>query len=491
MILKGLALLLLVLSLVQRSASTQAASLTKVEIGAIVGAQYIPASERFFLYAEPGNGSLGAVLWRDEVVQVARASLAVGQEYGFSLDFSRRGTKAFKSGDIYDFNDIAGRLSKADASNPILSALRARLGSLRVPSPAAKPSKNEIRRLTDALNHLLADPSLLPALCREVSNPDTAPLLKDGCDTRLVRLIIEDFVGRGLRRDIEHRYVITYKPVMVNDDLRQIFSSTRAEAVMLSADAWLKTLAGDGGQLPRGFEVGPSEVNLCAEEAMVASQRGHDIPSGEHAEYFSLDFEYSHAPALPGKVIWFTNQRLIVTTGRDDHSEPDCSDRFATDLNKNLPRILNHDGQLPSDLRNLSALMELSRSVNYFTDLASIDDQYLLTVPTERIGNVPPSVVDTPIRFAASGRTQGYRSFGGVMFGGASFGIPALGQQVETPPGDDDPGDRKPTEPGFVVKPVEIGGNKLLRIEISSILMRTGDPRNKPSAEITAAKEKP
>jgi hypothetical protein len=491
-ILKGLALLLLIVNLIERSASAQDAPLTRIEIGAIVGAQYIPGSERFFLYAEPANGSLHAVLWRDEVVQLARASLAVGQKYGFSLDFSRRGTKNFKPEDIYDFTSIAARLSKPDAANPILSALGASLGSLRVPAPSAKPAKNEVRRLTGALNHLMADRSLLNALCREETNPDAAPLLKDGCDTHLARLIIEDFVGRGLRRDIEHRYVITYKPIMANDDLRQIFSSTRAEAVMLSGDAWLKTLAGDGGLLPRGLEVGPSEVNLCAEEAMAASEQGRDIPGGERAEYFGMDFEYAQPPDLPAKVIWFADQRLIVSTGRDEDSPPDCSDRFAADLNKNLPRILNYDGQLGSDLRNLSALLELSRSVNYFTDLAPIDVQYLLTVPTERIRNVPPPVVDTPIRFAASGRALGYRSFGGVIFGGSSLsGIPAVGQQVETPSGGDDPADRKPIEPGFIVKTVEIDGNRLLRIEISSILMKTANPRNKPAAEISAAKQEP
>ncbi len=468
-----LAMMLFVL--VVRGAPAQGPPLTRIEIGNIVGAEYIPASARFFLYAEPGSGTARAELWRDEVVQTARAWLAVGQNYGFSLDFSRRGTKEFKPDDIYDYNEIVRRLSKSNQKDPVLDVLRDRLGRIALPAASSKPSKRDLRRLTEALNHLMADSSLVPMLCNKAPNPVLASLLKDGCHARRARLIIEDFIGRGVRRDIEHKYVIEYKPTWASVYLQRIFSSGRSEALLLSGDARLKALAGDGGQVPSGLPFGVvSEVNLCGDEAMNASQLGNEIPNGERAEHFSLVSDYANSPALPGKVIWFTNQHLVVSTDRAADAQPDCSDRFAAALTKNLPRIINYDGQIGSDLKNLLALLELARAIDYFAPFGGIDKDYLRTIPTERITNVPPPVVDTPIRFARAGKAFGYRSFGGVLLGDSPFSpTPKNWEVTEATSGKDNPEDSRLIEPGFAVKTIAINGTTLLRVDITSILTRT------------------
>src|SRR5437773_2704883 len=64
-------------------------------IGEIVGAQFVKDSNHFFLYATQPEGVNESTLWTDEVAELALASLNVGPDYGFSLDFERNGTSEF------------------------------------------------------------------------------------------------------------------------------------------------------------------------------------------------------------------------------------------------------------------------------------------------------------------------------------------------------------------------------------------------------------
>ena len=110
-----------------------------VAVGAIVGAQFDRG--RFAIYATEPARDTPSVIWTDEVVQLALASLDYGSHYGFSLDFERGGEKKFEPRDIGDLTELA-RVVQA-SSHPLVQRLHprlARLFSCRWKPPAMAPT---------------------------------------------------------------------------------------------------------------------------------------------------------------------------------------------------------------------------------------------------------------------------------------------------------------------------------------------------------------
>ncbi|MFN0102575.1 MAG: hypothetical protein ACKV2U_10855 [Bryobacteraceae bacterium] len=447
----------------------------RVEFGELAGAQYVPEENRFFLYATR-EGPM-SMLYRDHVAQLARGALET-DDFGFSLDFTRRGTEAFQGHDILDCRRFADTLLAN--SHPYAQALRKRLNrdadleALRQADPA-KPPKSARARLAAFLNQARQMDDLWPLLNAEIS-PEAKELLDNPPRGRerkqiLGRFLLEDFFRNSvLRRDLNDAYKIVYKPLANSPVVTAILSGSRTEHTLLTADYWLKRLGGGYG-VPSDLFYGPSELGLCISAAREQARKGQPIALGEYVNFFALETTYEADGGLPGLALWFRNPRIVVRAGGvDDGPPPPCAERFAASLTRHVPNLMNYPGELGVEMRMLKGLLVLNRAMNFMASVTPADLHKIRRVPAERFENKPPRVIPVPIMFAEQGQAHGLIISGGVKFERSAAKKQPQGSDVRSAAPAGSQATREEDAPGFLTTKITVGGRQLLQIDISSIL---------------------
>src|SRR2546425_417114 len=175
-------------------------------IGEIVGAQFAKNPNRFFLYATQAANGNDSTIWADEIVQLALASLTVGPNYGFSLDFERNGTSEFKPEDI---GDLVRFKKVLNSPHPIRQLLQEKIDSLlrKIATQSLDPrTDRQIKQMiAGALNKAL-DQDLAALISPEdvIVSPEVRELiLQDRTSRRIRRLILEDVLAPEINRDVK------------------------------------------------------------------------------------------------------------------------------------------------------------------------------------------------------------------------------------------------------------------------------------------------
>jgi hypothetical protein len=441
------------------------AVVSKIDVGEMVGVSY--SDGQYLLWATPAEET-HATIFSDEIIQLARLALEIGDEKGagFSLDFTRRGASAFNATDILapalfgamlgSKQPLAVMLRGMPEGNGIAQELASESGK--------KPDKQLLKRAAALLNRArecdltsLALPAFL--------SPETRSLLASGKAerSRLSRMVLEDTFSPALQRDVEQRYVIQYKPGDISAKAAALLNGTRSEAILLAADSALKFLT--AGKVGGELAIGPSQMVLCGEQARTDLLRGAEPQRGEYVNFFSLDLEYDRMQGATG--VWMRDTRLIThADGVTGGQTPSCAMRYAANLTAKMRPILQRDGEIPQELRDLRALLVLHRALVFLSNCAPMSPARLkkLAVDSERLPNIPPKVVRDPLAIAADGKSMVFTVSGGVLFGNTPAPLP------DVSPGLAAHRSTRPDVPGFLVTGVRVGERSLLQIDISSIL---------------------
>jgi hypothetical protein len=435
----------------------------KMELGEIVGVQYT-GEGRYVILATP-KGNTFSNLWRDEVIQVARMALELeGEaENAVNFDFVRKASSEFRVDDILDPVGLGRTLG---STHPFALTLRelpegARLAAALTANTAKTPDKRVLRQVVALLNRARQSELHIQANADFLS-PATRVLLDAGAKerTRLNRMILEDFFT-SVDRDVANHYVLQYSSPKAEALLR----GSRTEAIVMAADSDLKHIS--GGSAGGEYAVGRSEVVLCGEQARADLQRGAEPHRGEYSTFFALsDLDYERMRE-GGIGAWLRNARLTTQAGRVTGETPECATRFAANLTRKTPHILEQDGEIPQHLRDLTTMLLLLRAVRFLAENSvplSSERLARLSLDTTRLPNMPPKVVQVPLAIAANDRAILFSIAGGVQLGGGPAPLTAPQRAytaTETTSQD---------TPGFLVTTVQVEGRSLWAIDISSIL---------------------
>jgi hypothetical protein len=76
--------------------------------------------------------------------------------------------------------------------------------------------------------------------------------------------------------------------------------------------------------------------------------------------------------------VWMKNARLIARAdGLTGGPVPTCANRFVANLTAKLPVILEPDGDIPQQLRDLRALLVLQRALVFLSHVAPMSSERL------------------------------------------------------------------------------------------------------------------
>lgn len=436
-------------------------TMTSVQVGEIVGVSY--SRGRYLLWATP-PGKIGSSLYSDEVIQIARLALEIGDDKGagFSLDFGRKAMAPFQPADILEPVTFGAMLASKHPVAEMLRGLPA--GAELAASLAAQGGKKDLLKRAAELLNRARGLDLLTAAPPHSLSPETLALRASGVTNsdRLSRMILEDVFSPVLQRDIQPTYRIQYKPGEISEKAAELLAGTRSEAILLAADAALKRLS--AGNVGGEYSIGPPELVLCGEEARAELLRGRRPGSGEYVNFFSLDLDYDRMAGVTG--VWMREPRLIAHADAITGETPACASHYVTNLTARLPSILGEEGEIPRQLRDLRTLLVLQRALVFLSNCASMSPGRLKTLAAgaERFPNNPPAVIRSPLMIAAGRQALQLNVSGGVLFGNKPAPLP-----LETP----DPAPAMNMArgmPGLELTRIQSGNRTLLCIDLSSIL---------------------
>lgn len=436
----------------------------KMELGEIVGIQFTDEG-RYVLFATP-KGKRYANLWRDEVIQVARLALEAPDTTpsAVSFDFARKASAPFQAEDILD---PAGFGVILKSTHPLAELIRQIPGASVLAESLAgvterKVDKRVLRRVATVLN-LARDGRLPVDPNADFLSPATRRYLQAGPTDlhRLNRMVLEDFFSPSLDRDVDSHYAMEY----TSKDAENLLRGRRTETIVMDADTDLKHIS--AGRAGGEYAIGPPEIVLCGEQARADLQQGKEPHRGEYFTYLDLSAPRFRPMADGGLGGWIEHVMLSAHASRVTGEIPECGTRFASNLTRKLPTILEQEGEIPQHLRDLEAMLVLRRAIGFLKqNSVPLSPERLreLALDSEELPNKPPKVVQVPMAIAGGGRAILFSISGGVELGSDPPPEQTVRQKMSAPQG------AARDNPGFVGAAVEIGGRSLWAIDISSIL---------------------
>ena len=275
------------------------------------------------------------------------------------------------------------------------------------------------KKVADALNATLSENLESLVIPEHVSYDVRQMIVGNPRSARLRRLILEDLFEPALARDVRQSYLIRWRREgsdEASDALQEMFAGGKIESTFLAADALLKRLE-SGEDVPTDIAFGPTLLSLCVPEIIGDVRRGLPFKFDSFGAYFDFDVESQRAGELAGQALWFRNPTLTVKaagSGGADGKPRECSIHFAESLTRYVPRLLGDAGTVGQHLRNLTALLTLKRALDWLIGMTTLDGEFLRTIPTRRIENTPPRVMEFPIVFVSGNKPFGIAIVGGI-----------------------------------------------------------------------------
>jgi hypothetical protein len=252
----------------------------------------------------------------------------------------------------------------------------------------------------------------------------------------------------------------------LQSEIHRILRDTTVENSLLMCDEFLKQAAA-GRDLPRLVRLGPSELTLCSREIATHIRSGKTLDQYARVPYVSF-FTFAVAVAKGDFAeggFWIRSAGVRVNAQRKDYTPaPACVEDFAATLTANLDQLftVRKPQQLGEAFRRLRAIGILHKVLRHVSGFLPIDFQTLGRYSYRRMPSHGVRIRRLPI---IAGNQRIYVHGGVHLSSQLATPVirPALLQAAAAARG-------TVPMPGMPFSTVQIGTQKLLKIDVSPIL---------------------